>query len=366
MLERYSRLGDVTQMFSLLYRTQQSVLKRVDNKFFKGFREKVYGILINSKLLSRLPDGSVATGLLKQWASKGGLGNLFRGLSHGISEALGIAAGPGLNLLITTIVNFTIEKLYDLAVPIFGVIVFCIFGIIGILFLSYGIIFDNSVRYNISASTPPGDVGYCEVAGSGFMSDPTDEYYGTPVHVPPPTDSSCPLGDTAYLCTQGFTNTTCSHVNMKAKKPVDIDGAGGNIQYFYAPKYCDSSNCTASTVVNPGRCSDGNYVGQWVTFNDGNGNVFTLGHTKFIPPSNGSNYSAGEPVAYVYQSAAELIADDPEQRTSGASFYCWTGSHIHLLITQNGTPIDPLAFLYDMGCVNGPSSEAECPACIGG
>jgi predicted transcriptional regulator len=366
MLERYSRLGDVTQMFSVLYRTQEKVLKWADDKFFTGFREKVYEILMNSRILSRLSDGSVATGLLKQWASKGGLGNLFRGLSHGISEALGIAAGPGLNLLITTITNFTVERIYDLAVPIFGVIVYCIFGIIGVLVLSYGIIFDNSVRYNISASTPPGSVGYCEVADSGFMSDPTDEYYGTPVHVPPPTDSSCPLGDTAYLCTQGFTNTTCSHVNMKAKKPVDIDGAGGNIQYFYAPKYCDNSNCTASTVVNPGRCSDGNYTGQWVTFNDGNGNVFTLGHTKFIPPSNGSNYSAGEPVAYVYQSAAELIADDPEQRTSGSSFYCWTGSHIHLLITQNGTPIDPLAFLYDMGCVNGPSSEAECPACIGG
>jgi hypothetical protein len=152
---------------------------------------------------------------------------------------------------------------------------------------------------------------------------------------------------------------------MKAKKPVDIDGAGGNIQYFYAPKYCDRSNCTASTVINPGRCRDGNYTGQWVTFNDGQGNVFTLGHTKLIPPSNGSNYSAGEPVAYVYQNFAELIADDPEQRTSGYGFDCWTGSHIHLLITQNGAPIDPLAFLYEMGCVNGPSSEAECPPCRG-
>jgi hypothetical protein len=150
---------------------------------------------------------------------------------------------------------------------------------------------------------------------------------------------------------------------MKQKKPVDIDGAGGNIKYFYAPKYCDRSNCTASTIVNPRRCSDGNYTGQWVTFNDGNGNIFTLGHMKYIPPSNGRNYSAGEPVAYVYQSAAELIADDPEQRTSGSSFNCWTGSHIHLLVNQNGTYVDPLALLAAMGCVNGPSSEAGCPAC---
>jgi hypothetical protein len=366
MLERYSKLGNLTQMFSVLYRTQETVLKWADERFFTGFRDKVYGFIVNSRWFSRLPDGSVATGLLKQWASKGGLRNLFKGLSQGIAEALGIAAGPGLNLLIGAVVSMTVEKLYDLAVPIFGVIVYAIFGIVGILVMGYGLFRGNSIKYNISASTPPGDVRYCEVQDTGFYDEPTDEFHGSPIHIPPPTDSSCPLGDIAYVCTQGFTNTTCSHVNMKAKKPVDIDGAGGNIQYFYAPKYCDSSNCTASSVVNPGRCSDGNYTGQWTTFNDGNGNVFTLGHTKLIPPSNGSNYSAGEPVAYVYQSAAELIADDPEQRTSGTSFYCWTGSHIHLLITQNGTPIDPLAFLYEMGCVNGPSSEAACPACIGG
>ena len=370
MLERYSKLGNLTEMFSLLYRTQERVMKMVNDKTFKAFREKVYGFIINSKLFSRLADGSVATGLLKQWASSGGLRNLFKGLSQGIAEALGIAAGPGLNLLIGTIVNFTAEKLYDLAVPVFGVIVYALVGIFGviitIIFMAYGLVRGNSIKYNISASTPPGGVGYCEVQDTGFYDDPTDEFYDTPIHIPPPIDSSCPLGDIAYVCTQGYTNTTCSHVNMKAKKPVDIDGAGGNIQYFYAPKYCDSSNCTASSVVNPGRCSDGNYTGQWTTFNDGNGNIFTLGHTKLIPPSHGANYSAGEPVAYVYQSAAELIADDPEQRTSGVSFYCWTGSHIHLLITQNGTPIDPLAFLYEMGCVNGPSSEAECPECIGG
>jgi hypothetical protein len=311
-------------------------------------------------MFSGLPDGAVAIGLLKQWAKKGGLRNLLKGVSQGIGEALGIVAGPGLNFVIGMVVGWLAERLYDLAVPLFGVLVYSILGLIGVLVMAYGVIRSNSISYDISASTPPGAVEYCDAEDPGFR---TKKPWGSPVPIPPPTDSSCPLGDTPYVCTQGFTNTTCSHAGMKQKKPVDIDGAGGNIKYFYAPKYCDRSNCTASTVINPGRCSDGNYTGQWVTFDDGNGNVFTLGHTKYIPPSNGRNYSAGEPVAYVYQSAAELIADDPEQRTSGSSFYCWTGSHIHLLVSQNGTYVDPLALLSAMGCVNGPSSEAECPAC---
>lgn len=361
MLERYSRLGDLTQMFSVLYRAQERVLKWADDNFLKGFRQRVYTTIMKTKMFSNLSDGAVATGLLKTWANKGGLRNLFKGLSHGISEALGIAAGPGLNLIISSVMGWLAERAYDLAVPIFGVIVYAVFGIIGVFYMAYGLTKRNSVKYNISASTPPGAVGYCQSEGTGFYSDPTDEFWGSDILIPAPTDSSCPFGDSGYGCSQGYTNTTCTHKRITSSKPVDVVG----VSYFYAPKYCDSSNCTASTVVNPGRCADGNYTGQWVTFNDGNGNVFTLGHTKFIPPSNGTNYSAGEPVAYVYRSAAELIADDPEQRTSGTSFYCWTGSHIHLLVTQNGTPVDPFALLADMGCVNGPSSEAGCPACIG-
>jgi hypothetical protein len=364
MLDRYAKLGNMTEMFSLLYKTQEKVLGKINEKFFEPFRQKIYEMIVNTRIFSGLSDGTVAIGLLKKWAKDGGLRNLFKGLSQGIAEALGIAAGPGLNLLIGVIVGWVSERLYDLAVPLFGVLIYSIFGIIGVLVMSYGLLRKNSISYDVSASTPPGAVGYCEAEDSGFQES-SKKFWGEPIPIPPPTDSSCPLGDIAYLCTQGFTDTTCTHSRMKAKKPVDIDGAGGNIQYFYAPKYCDRSNCTASTVINPGRCRDGNYTGQWVTFNDGQGNVFTLGHTKLIPPSNGSNYSAGEPVAYVYQNFAELIADDPEQRTSGYGFDCWTGSHIHLLITQNGAPIDPLAFLYEMGCVNGPSSEAECPPCRG-
>jgi predicted transcriptional regulator len=360
MLDRYAKLGDMTQMFSILYRTQEKVLKHFNTKYFEPIRRKIYDIIVNSRMFSGLPDGAVAIGLLKQWAKKGGLRNLLKGVSQGIGEALGIVAGPGLNFVIGMVVGWLAERLYDLAVPLFGVLVYSILGLIGVLVMAYGVIRSNSISYDISASTPPGAVEYCDAEDPGFR---TKKPWGSPVPIPPPTDSSCPLGDTPYVCTQGFTNTTCSHAGMKQKKPVDIDGAGGNIKYFYAPKYCDRSNCTASTVINPGRCSDGNYTGQWVTFDDGNGNVFTLGHTKYIPPSNGRNYSAGEPVAYVYQSAAELIADDPEQRTSGSSFYCWTGSHIHLLVSQNGTYVDPLALLSAMGCVNGPSSEAECPAC---
>jgi uncharacterized membrane protein YeaQ/YmgE (transglycosylase-associated protein family) len=362
MLDRYDRLGSLTKMFSSMYRVQNRFLEFVNDKFIKGFREKVYQLIINSKIFSKLKDGSVALGLLKSWAKNGSMRNLIKGLSQGLAEVLGITITPVLNLIIGAVVGWLAERLYDLAVPLFGVIIYSLFGIIGIFVLIIGGLRSNTVNYNIAASTPPGDVGYCDASSSEFE---TDEFWGTEIEVPPPTNSSCPIGDMVYVCTQGYTNTQCSHAGMTSQKPVDIDGYPGNIQYFYAPKYCDRSTCTATTIVNPKRCGDGNYVGQWVKFNDGNGNIFTLGHTKFIPPSNGRNYSAGEPVAYVYQTAAELIADDHEleDRTSGTSFACWTGSHIHLLISHNGTPIDPLKFLYEMGCVNGPASEAQCPAC---
>jgi uncharacterized membrane protein YeaQ/YmgE (transglycosylase-associated protein family) len=361
MLRKYERQGNLSKMFSTMYRIQEDLLGKIDKQVIQKFRQKIFDSITNSRWFLRIKDSSVSVGLLKNWVKTGGLRNLIKGLSQAIASALGVAVTPIFNLIVGSVVGWISERLYDLAVPLFGVIVYAILGIVGIFVLVIGGLRANNVNYNIAASTPPGEVGYCDIDSSNYPEN--TEFWGEPIHVPPPINSSCPLGDTPYVCTQGFTNTTCTHVNIKHKKPVDIDGAGANIKYFYAPDYCDSSNCTASSVINPSRCSDGNYTGQWVTFNDGNGNIFTLGHTKLIPPSNGRNYSAGEPVAYVYQNAAELIADDPEHRTSGSRFYCWTGSHIHLLITQNGKHIDPLSFLYEMGCTNGPVSEEQCPPC---
>jgi hypothetical protein len=361
MLKKYQRQGNLTKMFSTMYRIQEDLMKRVDKKVIQRFRQKIYDLITNSRWFRRAADSSVALGLLKKWVKDGGLRNLVKGLTQAIASALGIAVTPILNLVVGSVVGWISERLYDLAVPLFGLVVYALFGVLGVIILIIGGLRSNTVNYNIAASTPPGEIGYCEIDPSNYPQN--TEFWGEPIHVPPPTNSSCPLGEVAYACTQGFTDTSCTHSRMKSKKPVDIDGAGPNLKYFYAPQYCNSSNCTATSVINPSRCSDGNYVGQWVTFNDGHGNIFTLGHTKLIPPSNGSNYKAGEPVAYVYQSAAELIADDPEHRTSGVRFNCWTGSHIHLLITQNGKPIDPLSFLAEMGCTKGPSSEAGCPAC---
>ena len=147
----------------------------------------------------------------------------------------------------------------------------------------------------------------------------------------------------------------------RSSKPVDVN----DVPYFYAPQYCSESNCTATSKIDPGRCADGAYTGQWVYFDDGQGNIFTLGHTKLIPPSNGSNYKPGEPVAYVYQNAVELEKDDPLDQTiayngPNTDFYCWTGAHIHMKVTHNSQPVDPLAFVADMGCASGPQTELDC------
>lgn len=373
MLDKYAKLGNLTEMFSLLYRTQQKALKFFNDKVFIATRQRIYDIIMSTKIFSKLKDGAVVTGLLKTWVHKGGLNNLFKGLSQGIAQVLGITAGPGLNFLIGAIVGWFSERLYDLAVPLFGVVVYAIFGIVGTLGLTFWIVRGNSIKYDISASAVPGNVGYCDMPDNGFeRGDPEEK--GTPIDVPVPINSSCPLGDSTFYCTQGFTDTTCSHKNMKDRKPVDL----APVTYFYAPQYCDEKTCTVSGNRDV-RCTttngDGNvanvYVGQWVDFNDGNGNIFILGHSKYIPPSNGSNYKGGEPVAYFYQLPSELVADDSlgvtklNPATGEATDYpgCWTGNHVHLLVRHNGTPVDPIALLYKMGCVNGPSSEAQCPAC---
>jgi murein DD-endopeptidase MepM/ murein hydrolase activator NlpD len=83
-----------------------------------------------------------------------------------------------------------------------------------------------------------------------------------------------------------------------------------------------------------------------IKFDDGHGNVFTLVHVKPLA-SVGASIKGGEAVAYIFGDGAFA--------TSG----CWSGGHLHLEVTHNGSYVDPLALLKALGCNAPPESQCK-------
>jgi len=365
--EKLEKFADIAKFFGTPARLLNWFNEKTLGKLQETVRNGVFKVLSKLKVFTQ---DKAAMAFLESWKLTGGAA-LTSAISQAIIGALGLAsssvAGP-VGFALTIVISEILEKVTKVTIK---VLIFAIVGIFGFI-----ILVTPTATGNLQAQTDgysreiPGSINYNTGFGgygdSGSLGGGGGG--GLDIDVPAPTNSTCPLGDAAYVCTQGFTNTTCTHKNIKDRKPVDL----ALISYFYAPQYCDTSNCTATSNIDPGRCSDGNYTGQKTTFDDGQGNVFNLMHTKLIPPSNGHTYKGGEPVVYIYQLPSELVADDPQQITTlnpeageATDFFCWTGAHLHLTIIHNGQYIDPILFLVNMGCVNGPQSEADCPPCVG-
>ncbi|MDD3474708.1 MAG: hypothetical protein PHP08_02290 [Candidatus Dojkabacteria bacterium] len=367
LAKQFEKLKGVAKVFS----GPQTVLNALQN--FANNRTRSLRTFLSEKVFKKIFKGDkVAQELLGEWAKKGGGKVLLAGMTKAITTAIinliGITSAAftgGVSFIVSTVLSGFLEKISKVAIKVF---LYALVGVIGVIILIAGIFtFGNNAETDGFSRQIAGEVKYnSEFASYGYSSNYTGNNGVLPIEVPPPTNSSCPLGDSGYYCTQGYTDTTCSHVNITAQLPVDLSP----VTYFYAPQYCDSYTCTATHVVDPGRCNDGNYTGQAVLFYDGNGNVFKMLHAKYIAPSNNRNYKGGEPVAYFYQTFEQLYADDPLQQTkleydddgNIKDFLCWTGNHIHLTITHNGTFIDPISFLYNMGC-SGPATESQCSSC---
>ncbi|MCD4811136.1 hypothetical protein K8R14_00810 [bacterium] len=362
-LERFSGLS---RFFSTPTRIRDYIVEGTIGKVQKGFRNNAYRVLSKMKIFT---NSEAAKSLLRTWKATGG-SSLSAAIAQGILTALGAAssvvAGP-LGVALTLAVSVILEKVAKVSIKVF---IYAFIGIFGaIILLGASIEFGSRAQVDSYSREIPGTIyenpnfgGYGGFY-SGWFSGGGGNFVPPPINIPAPTNSSCPLGDVKYRCSQGFTRTVCSHKNITHKYPVDLTG----FSFFYAPQYCDTSTCTASlSSMAAWRCSDGSFTGRNIEFSDGQGNVFNLMHTKLISPGNGRNYKAGEPVAYIYQYAAEMVADDPlgiTKPNKNGVFYCWTGAHIHLTITHNGQYIDPIAFLVEMGCTNGAQSESECPPC---
>ncbi|MCD4756537.1 hypothetical protein K8R20_02910 [bacterium] len=361
-LEQWSK---VTAIFSTPARMLSLFQEKTLGKVQTGIRKGVFSVLSKLKFFTK---DKAAMALLTSWKATGGAA-LSSAISQGIVAAFGLAgtaiAGP-LGTAVTVVVAWVMEGVTKLSIK---VIVYAFVGVFGlILLIGASSEYSNRASVDSYSREIPGTIyenkGFGGYGGfsSGYLYS-SGNFVPPPINIPAPTNSSCPFGDVKYRCTQGFSNTKCSHKNITNLYPVDLAG----MKFFFAPQYCDTSTCTAKlSSMAAWRCTDGGFTGWNIEFSDGQGNVFNLMHTKLIPPGNGRNYKAGEPVAYIYQYAAEIVADDPLGTTrpnKNGVFYCWTGAHVHLTITHNGQYIDPIAFLVDMGCVNGVQSESKCPPC---
>lgn len=327
--ETDERLFLLLKRFSFWERTKDAIKSKITDFVIGRPRERLAGVL--EKIFSK--HGDILKGI-DIWKAGGGVQALMRGFAQTIVKGLKLDKAIFSHLLASAIsgglstVAFTS---YKILAQIAGFLLF-----IGFFFLFYFFAYNNSLTqtYSPTAYAAPEEVVQC----SGFEPENLIDTGDVDIIVPPPSNSSCPLGTGTFRCTQG-PEGSYSHKRIKNNRPVDI--ANGSGFYFYAPQYCDSGGCriTGARSATLYRCLDKSvYVGDEVFFNDGQGNVFIIVHAKALVPIQ-QEVSGGQAVAYIYGRG--------ELSSSGT---CWSGPHLHLEITHNGGYIDPLPFLQQMGC----------------
>jgi hypothetical protein len=224
-------LNKCHRFFSINARFKDLISKKIEG-FMKKRREKLVQSLMKSKFFAKLfKEG--AGKLLGQWAEKGGLQTIARALVLAAANALGIALSGGLaNILVTGLSILVADALFAMGKLLLGMVVFAIFGIIGIGFLVFGK--NNTFNQNTYtyASTPPGEV-YVNpnFTGTSPITGEDDEHeIGDFVGGTLPDGEKCLLGSSSYRCTQGPYGSY-SHANVAA---VDVTGTDS----FYAPTFC--------------------------------------------------------------------------------------------------------------------------------
>ncbi len=327
-LAKEGRLSKLTATFSIWSRFKENIKNKIDKATLGKIREK-----IGANLLARLGGDEVFESAIKLWQGGGGIQNLMKAFVDKFLTKLGfqkIALTAVSGVLTTALSNFA----YSMYIVLAKVLVVALVGLVFIIGMGVSSFNKYTTRYGTVSSVTPGEVTQCE----GFESENLVNTGTGDIIVPPPSNSSCPLGTGTFRCTQG-PEGSYSHRSISNKRPVDI--ANGSGFYFYAPQYCDDGGCkvTGARSATLYRCLDKSvYVGDEVFFDDGQGNVFIIVHAKALVPIQ-QEVSGGQAVAYIYGRG--------ELSSSGT---CWSGPHLHLEITHNGGYIDPLPFLQQMGC----------------
>ena len=338
-MAKEGQLYKLVSTFSIIARLKENLKRKIDKATIGKIRGAIAG-----RLITRFGGDLNLKNAIIGWSKGGGIQGLYRGFVDKLLKKMGFQAFALTTVsgaLTAVLANFTF-KIYIIFAKVL------VTALIGLIFiLGAGFSFGNSLmqKYSPVSHIEPGEVIQCEgFEPEGLVNPETT----IDIDVPVPSDASCPFGTIALYCTQGYVGDRgkWSHSTIRAKKPVDL-AAGGAGFYFYAPQYCDKGGCKVTSARAAGgyRCLSPAPAGDEVIFNDGQGNEFIIVHSKALVPV-GQSVSAGQAVAYIY-GRGELPTGS-----------CWSGSHVHLEIRQNGQYIDPPSLLQGMGC--GVPSESQC------
>lgn len=330
LFESHSRFGKLQQFFGRNAAFKNIITQRYE-KFMKEKRTQFVANLMKSEFFRKLFGKEAAGKLLSQWIEKGGLQNIARALVVAVANALGFATTGGIaNVAITIVAGFVADILFSIGKVLFGVVVYALIGLVGIIIMTSMGIKDFQQNTYSYASTPPGEV-YVNPNFTGtspIIGEDDDNNLGDFVAGSLPDGEKCLLGtSSSYTCTQGpYSKGSTPEIHTSHEKVGAIDVVG--VSYFYAPAFCGSNNCTI-TSVSSASCSAG-YAGGMVKFSavyGGSTYEFTLIHVDTTYGS-GTQLSAGQAVARVMTIGETTRA-------------CSSGTHIHIQSKVNGSVVDP-------------------------
>ena len=341
MFKQYERMDKLlkgaTSVFSAGYRTREWIKDKINDATLKKLRQGIY-----DKWLKKFAEDKIMGPAVKQWLAGAGVQALFRGVVEKALIKIGVKKlGKAVFNVIAGAATGGLSTLAFMGFKVLAQV--CVIALIGIVFLiGSGTSLANTLttRYSRVSHVTPGEVEHCE----GFIPENLVNPDGSGgILKPAPSNSTCPLGESSIHCTQGYTlGEISTHTNMVRnnpnRKPIDLRYSS----FIYAPQYCDTSTCTA-TYKGKVSCIDGSYAGDQVDFSDSFGNYIMLVHTYPVgvgTPSPGQSWTVtgGEAFAQV------------QTNIDASKTICWTGAHLHIEVTQDGSYVDPLEFLQSYGC----------------
>lgn len=342
-LKALMRRSQTAKIFSFTQRTRDKVRKFFDDKIFKKMRQKIYDKLMAQKAFQ------VAEEVLGQWLAKGGIQVFVKGLVIAAANAVGIATTGGLaNFAITIVTSLLVDVMYGIIKVLAMIVIFAFVGIFALAFmLGSKSTYKHALNSYAYTTVVPGEV----VTNPNFRGLYPIDDGEIPGELHPFSGGSLPDGVQCLIGTGGFRCSQGPFSSYSHSKVAAIDITDG-VRTFYAPTFCDGSNCVVKTVaeVNCTRCDIPSMpgchqfpAGGMVIFDATYGSTtytFKLIHV-YKDVSVGQKLSSGEAVA-------DIIQAGPDHERIEK---CSSGPHLHLEVKANGSSVNP------MDVMTGPTSS---------
>lgn len=309
------------RFFHTLYRIMPGNLINAAKESYSAFINKRINNLIAKFFKFKLPAGlDLAkinpTDLLKKIITKWA------------AQALNVAI-PGLGVVVGLVVDVAMAALEPVFKAVVGLVVLCLFAIIGILFsLTFGMGSLINAQPNLNPPITERDSGYAIPPGGG------GPVQWSTADIPADYDGTC-LASGYLVCTQGSSGGVSTyHQNHRS---VDFGLSAGTPIYAPHDLVVESSQAQSA-------CKDGTNYGGTMFLREINedgsyGFRWTIYH---VHPA----VSSGQRV-----NQGELIGTVDGHATADVSNQCWTGPHAHIDVQDaDGNYMDAEVVLAYVGC----------------